>query len=83
MIGCGVIGEDLLDQDPPRTKRQLRDQGGNGQTWPNWKDDLDRVLGKHKTIATIETYNCRLYPFTYSGDTQRQQMLLTYSAIRC
>ena len=39
--GCGVIGEDLLDQDPPRTKRQQRDQGGNGRTWPNWKDDLD------------------------------------------
>ena len=28
MIGCGVIGEDLLDQDPPRTKRQQRDQKG-------------------------------------------------------
>ena len=41
MIGCGVIGEDLFDQDPPRTKRQQRDQGGNGRTWPNWKDDLD------------------------------------------
>ena len=35
------------------------------------------------TIETIETYNYRLEQFTFSGDTQRQQMLLTYSEIRC
>ena len=26
--GCGVIGGDPLDQDPPQTKRQQRDQKG-------------------------------------------------------
>ena len=33
------------------------------------------------TIETIETYNYRLEQFTFSGDKQRQQMLLT--EIRC